>query len=248
VRPRLLHGYVGAVDHLASYLLDHSISLPAPQAIWLTSAPITAVQEQRIQRAFGAPVYDHYGSCEVYWLAAQCPVKHGLHMFHDVRRIEFLDDSNKPCPENVLGRVAVTDVINHFFPLIRYLNGDLGQRLPGLCSCGVTLPLMDKVRGRVTDLIRLPDGKTVSGDYLTTLFDDQPDSVRQFQVHQKADYSIEILVVPDPACADLPTTLAKVQKVLEAKLDGQVRVDVVQTREIVQKGGKLRFVRSDAPA
>jgi phenylacetate-CoA ligase len=248
VRPPLLHGYVGAVDYLASFILDNKLSVPPPKAVWLTSAPITAVQERRIEQAFGAPVYDHYGSCEVYWLGAQCPVKRGLHMFHDVRRVEFLDDDNKPCPPMTLGRIAVTDMKNRLFPLIRYLNGDMGRRLEGLCPCGVTLPLMDKVRGRVTDLVRLPSGRTVSGDYLTTLFDDDPDVIRQFQVHQRADYSIQILVVPNAGCDHLDGVLARVRGALEAKLQREVAVEIVKTGQIAQKGGKLRFVRSDVGA
>ena len=203
LRPALLHGYVGAVDHLAQFMLDQKIQVPPPKAIWVTSAPLTPVQQRRIESAFGAPVYDQYGSCEVYWLAAQCPAKGPLHMFHDVRRIEFLDKDNRPCAEGELGNIAVTDLENQLFPLIRYLNGDMSSRMPGLCSCGVTLPLMDKVRGRTTDIVKLPGGRCISGDYLTTLFDDYPDAVRRFQVYQKADYSIEILVVPEPASFSL---------------------------------------------
>ena len=244
-RPPLLHGYVGAMDHLAQYMLDHSIQVPPPRAIWVTSAPLTPVQERRIEVAFGSPVYDQYGCCEVYWLAAQCPAKGGLHMFHDARRIEFLDEQNRPRPVGELGVVAVTDLDNRLFPLIRYLNGDVSRRLAGQCSCGRTLPLMDKVRGRVTDIVRLPSGKCISGDYLTTLFDDQPEAVRQFQVHQKADYAIDIVVTPNPDFPALAEALERVRRTLADRVAGEVAVGMVRVKEIPQKNGKLRFVRSE---
>lgn len=245
VRPAFIHGYVGSMDHVASYLLDHDIKVPAPTAIWVTSAPLTVVQARRIEKAFGAPVYDQYGCCEIYWLAAQCPKQAGLHMFSDIRRFEFLDDDGRPCPVGVQGRIAVTDLENRLFPIIRYLNGDLGRELPDVCECGVTLPLMDKVTGRVSESVKLPDGQCMSGEYLTTIFDDTPDSVRQFQVHQKADYSIEVLVVPNPAEQNMDAILTSVLTKLKHDVKNQVPVTVNKVTEIYQKGGKLRFIRSD---
>lgn len=245
VKPPLLHGYVGAVDYVAGYLLENKISVPPPKAIWVTSAPLTAVQAKRIEAAFGAPVYDQYGCCEIYWLAAQCPQQQGLHMFSDIRRFEFLDENNRPCPVGTEGRIAVTDLENRLFPIIRYLNGDMGRELPGQCACGVTLPLMDKITGRVSDIVRLPSGERVSGEFLTTIFDDTPDAVRQFQVHQKADYSIDILVVPNPGEPDLEKIFSTVVNKLAQDLNRQVPVTLHKVGEIPQKGGKLRFIRSD---
>lgn len=244
-RPKLLHGYVGAVDHLAQFMQGRGIKVPAPEVVWVTSAPLTPVHEQRIQKAFGSPVCDQYGSCEVYWLAAQCPAKGPLHIFHDVRRIEFLDEQNRPCEHGILGKVAVTDLENRLFPIIRYLNGDMSRRLPGLCSCGLTLPMMDKVRGRTTDIVKLPNGVCISGDYLTTLFDARPDAVHQFQVYQKADYSIEVLVVPNRQYKQLGQALAEVDRVLREHIKGLVPFSIVQVDEIPQRGGKLRFVKSE---
>lgn len=245
VKPPLIHGYVGAIDYVATYLLDYKIKVPAPTAIWVTSAPLTSVQANRIEKAFCAPVYDQYGCCEIYWLAAQCPKQKGLHMLSDVRRFEFLDENDRLCPVGVQGRIAVTDLENRLFPIIRYLNGDLGRALPGKCECGITLPLMDKVTGRVSDIVQLPDGQCMSGEYLTTLFDSTPDAVRQFQVHQKADFSIEILAVPNPTEHNLDAIFEKILTKLKHDVDNKVSVSISKVSEIQQKGGKLRFIRSD---
>jgi len=245
VKPKLIHGYVGALDHLASHIIENGITVSSPRAIWVTSAPFTKVQEYHISKAFGAPVYDQYGSCEAYWMAAECPAKEGLHMFYDTKRIEFLDDDDRPCTNGEMGNIAITDLENIYFPLIRYLNGDMGRSLPGECSCGVKLPLMDKVRGRITDIIRLPDGSSVAGDYMTTLFDDFSDVVKQFQVHQHADYSLEIRVIPAPGMANIDSVLEIVRKRLENNIGGQTTVTITKTSTIPQTGGKLRFVKSD---
>jgi len=245
VKPELVHAYVGPLDYLATYILEKGIVLPAPKAIWVTASPVTKGQERRIQRAFSAPVYDQYGCCEVYWLAAQCPKKEGLHIFSDVRRIEFLDADNSPLPVGHSGHIAVTDLENRYFPLIRYLNGDKGRALPGKCSCGVTLPLMDKVRGRISETVLLPDGTVVGGDYLATIFFDNQDAILQFQIRQRRDYSIDIIVVPNLACAGYENILEDVRVRLLAELKQTVPVRVKQVSKIPSKNGKLLFVKSE---
>ncbi len=245
IKPELIHGYVGALDYLATFILEKRIALPSPKAIWATSSPLTATQEDRIQKAFGAPVYDQYGCCEVYWLAAQCPKKEGLHMFHDVRRIEFLNENNRTVPVGQIGRIAITDLENKYFPLIRYLNGDKGKALSKRCSCGINLPLMDKVKGRVSDSIKLPDGTFVGGDYLTTIFDDTPDAVCQFQVHQRKNYSIDIIVVPNTANTNYKKILEDVRVRLSTRFKDTIPIRIKQVDHISHHGGKLHFVKSD---
>ena len=248
VRPEVLHGYVGAMDNLAEYVLDHDIQLPPPKVIWVTSAPITPVQQKKIENAFHAPVYDQYGCCEIYWLAAECPARNGLHMFYDTRRIEFLGDNNIPVPNGTYGNIAITDLQNYAFPLIRYLNGDRGRRLDKRCTCGCNLPLMDKVKGRVSETFTLPSKTRLNGEFLTTLFDSTPEAVKQFQVHQFADASIVIRVIPNDAYPNLHETLEHVRSALEEAVHGEVAVTLERVTEIPLQKGKMKFVTSDYKA
>ena len=245
LQPPLLHGYVGGVDRLAEFVLSQNLTVHAPRAIWLTSSPFTRIQAHRIEAAFHAPVYDQYGCCEVFYLAAECPTREGLHMFQDRRRIDFLDESGRACSDGEYGAVAITDLDSRLFPIIRYLNGDRGRALARRCSCGRGLPLMDKVQGRISDRVLLPDGGVISGELLTTIFDDTPDAVRQFQVHQAADYSITIRVIPNPDYAGLAVRLEAVRCKLADLTGPVVTVRLESVREIPQERGKLRFVRSD---
>ena len=248
VRPEILHGYVGAIDILAEYVLEHNIQLPPPKVIWVTSAPITPVQQKKIDTAFHAPVYDQYGCCEIYWLAAECPARNGLHMFYDIRRFEFLDENNHPVPDGVYGNIAVTDLQNRLFPLIRYLNGDCSRRLAKQCTCGCNLPLMDKVRGRVSETFTLPSQTRLNGEFLTTLFDNTPEAVKQFQVHQLADASIVIRVIPNDSYPALDSTLENVRAKLAAAIHDEVPVTLERVTEIPLRAGKPKFVISDYKA
>jgi phenylacetate-CoA ligase len=145
-QPPLIKGYVGAIGHLANTIIEKGIDVFSPKAVSVTAAPLSQVQRKRIENAFHAPVYDQYAFSEIYWVAAQCSERKGLHVFSDSRHVEFINESGKPVLSDELGRIVITDLENYAFPLIRYENGDLGRPLALKCACGINLPLMDAVR------------------------------------------------------------------------------------------------------
>lgn len=244
-RIELIHGYVGAVDHLASFILENKITVRPPKAVSVTASPITSAQEKRIEVAFGAPVYDQYGCCEVFWIAAQCSERKSLHRFHDTRRIEFLDDNDSPCEPGVEGRIVVTNLESFYFPIIRYLNGDMGEEVSGECDCGVKLPLMEKVRGRISENIKLQDGTIIGGPYLTTIFDPYPEAVKQFQVYQRADGGIEIRIVPALSNNDLDSVLEKIRQRFHDDYGDKIEVEFIRCDQIPHVRGKFRYIVSD---
>jgi phenylacetate-CoA ligase len=165
--------------------------------------------------------------------------------FFGARHVEFVDDANLPVSIGEQGRILVTDLENHLFPLIRYENGDRGRLLRESCPCGISLPLMDKVAGRVSDTIVLPDGTLIAGDYLNAIFDPFPDAVKKFQIRQKRDRSIQVLYVPAEENAALRKALASVEVELSKRTRGQVSLVFQALEEIPNDRGKLRFIISE---
>lgn len=241
-KPALIHGYAGALDTVSEAMLARGTPAPRPTVVWSTAAPLTKVQEAKIQRAFGAPVCDQYGCSEAYFIAAECPQKQGLHIFADRVWVEFVDDDGLPVPAGEYGRIVVTCLDETSFPLIRYANGDMGRAIEGSCTCGRGLPLMDKVRGRVSDRIVLPDGTVLAGEYLTTIFDDYTSEVSRFQVLQRKSGAIEVRVVIRDGIADGDRVLNATRRELGARIAGQVPLDVMPVSEIKSERGKLQFV------
>ncbi len=244
VRPALLTGYVGGVAELASHLDRTGRKIAAPRAIAVTAAPITAAQRETIEAAFRAPVYDHYRSAEVPWMAGECAAHEGLHTFADVRVIEVLDEANRPAAPGEWGEVVASDLTNRVFPLIRYRLGDRTSVRAGTCPCGVGLPRIEPIAGRVSDVLRLPDGHVVPGESLTQTFKSAVDVVRQFQIHQNADYSIVVRCVRRPDADPLGTIEQAVDRVREIVMNKvPVRLEIVET--IPHEGGKIRYITSD---
>ena len=240
LKPALLQGYVGAVSQVAQYVLDHKMKMWSPKVVWTTSAPLPPVQRQLIQKAFGAPVCDEYGSCELRWIASQCPVGKGLHVNVEHVHIEFLDDDNKPVPKGEYGRTLLTNLEDTVFPLIRYENNDRGRWLTEPCECGCSLPCIDSVKGREVESFKLPSGKTINGEFLTTIFDATPDIVRGFRVVQHKDMSITVECIP--SAREYETQIETIVKDFGEKLGGEVAVKCKFVDAISHDRGKLRFV------
>ncbi len=242
MRPTLFQGYVGAVSQVANYVLAHPGVLGdwRPKFVWTTSAPLSQVQREMISAAFGAPVCDQYGSCELRWIANQCPECGGLHVNVEHVNIEFVDEANRAVPTGEYGRTLLTNLEDEVFPLIRYENNDRGRWLAEPCACGRALPCMGAVKGRESESFVLPSGKVVNGEFLTTIFDAEPDLVRGFRVVQHRDASITIEYVPSRS--ENESRIRAVLTAFASRLGGEVPVEFKSVSSIPHDRGKLRFV------
>ena len=230
------------MDAIADYILENEIVFNfKPNAIWLTAAPVFTIQEYKISKAFDAPVCDQYGCSEIYFIASECQYKKGLHVFADSVKVEIVDANHEVCDDGIHGKIILTNLNEYAFPLIRYENGDEGRFLIDKCTCGLTLPLIDKVKGRISDNITFPSGLVLSGEYLTTIFDDYTAIVNQFQIIQKKDLSIIVKVkLYNDEDADLITNV--VLDELGGKINNQVPMMLEFVSEIIQGKGKLKYI------
>ena len=245
VRPALIQGYVGAIEALADFVIENAIPFPSPKAVWVTASPVSKSQRAKMLSAFHAPIYDQYGCGEISQLAAQCAKSDHLHVFSDAVCIEFLNSNRRAVGMGEQGQIALTDLENFVFPLIRYINGDEGSAIAGQCTCGVNLPLMAAVKGRTTDHLYLPDGGIMAGDYLTTIFDNDPNCVKAFQVFQKKDFSIDVRVVLNPVEHNVDERVSRVVAKMREKTHGLVEIRVVHVTNIDSDRGKTRYVISE---
>lgn len=243
-RPRLLIGYVGAVAELARVIADDDLPRPEPPAaVAVTAAQLSPTQRRLIESTFGAPVYDHYRSAEVPWIAGECRERSGLHVFADVRRVEIVDPGGRPCPPGIDGEIVVSDLTNRVFPLLRYRIGDRAHHVPGPCPCGVTLPRISPIQGRTVEVLRLPGGQSLSAG-LSQLFSFAPTAVQQFQIHQRADHSIELRVVRGSA-PDADRLIEQAADRFRTMVRGSVPVRVAKVDAIPHIGGKVRYVTTE---
>lgn len=244
--PRLVSGYVGALEEFARFVVNRSVDLPAPHAAAVTASMLNASQRHLIEHALSAPLYDCYRSAEVPWIAAQCHHRDGLHVPADTRRVEIVDAEARGVSPGQVGDVVVTDLNNFAFPIVRYKIGDRSALVPDPCPCGLPHPMIAPIDGRVVDVLRTPTGRTLSGG-LGTLINAHSHALGKFQLHQSRDYSVEVRFVAAGSASDPAVELAAgdvVQELLEM-LGGEVAVHASRVDEIPHIGGKVRLVISD---
>jgi phenylacetate-CoA ligase len=243
VQPGFLIGYVGGVLELARFAARENLSLPGSPVIATTAAPVTWQQREEIEAVFGGRVYDHYRCAELNWIAGECRHRKGMHVFEDLKRVEIVDDAGAAVPAGMPGEVVVTDFTNRVFPLIRYQLGDVSAFQTAPCECGMPYRLIDNVGGRVSDSAILPNGEVIAGEALAQTFSKVAEAVRQFQIHQHADYSITVRVIPRTSPDD-PRILQAVAAVRRAVRKAvPVELEVVDT--LPHEGGKIRYIMSD---
>lgn len=243
IRPVLLQGYIDLVYNLALYILENQIEIPFPRAVWVTAGPLTPQKRKVISEAFKAPVYDQYGGMECFYIAAECRIQSGLHVLEDSVFIEILDQNNKPLPKGKWGKIIVTDLRNRVFPLIRYEIGDYGRFIDSSepCSCGLHTDRLDVVKGRLTDVIHTPGGKTVYADYLGALFDDYPNTIKKYQLKQAVDYSVELSYVAMNGKSVMPV-ISKIIKELELASNHEIQLYTKKVEDIPELNGKVPLI------
>lgn len=200
-------------------------------------------QRELIDRVCGVgKVFDHYGSSEFY-VGAECPAHDGLHLHSEVLLIEVVDKDNHAVGAGKTGRILVTDLTNEAFPFIRYEIGDLGVLTDGsYCECGVRLPRLQSVAGRISDMVVLED-RVLPALSFTNYF--LKVGIDAFQVRQQSGHPLKIIVVPGEGFTE--QTLARVMHGLGDLVGEATRLELVRSDSIeVPPSGKRRFVISDA--
>lgn len=245
-QPQAIVGYVAPVALVARRMLATGRTMQGLSGV-LTGAEALYESERRdIERAFGCPAFNTYGSREVMLMASECDRHDGLHVNADHLLLETLDAESRPVPAGCSGDVAVSDLHNFGMPMVRYLNGDRATYSGTPCACGRGLPLLGSVDGRVLDSIVTTDKRHVPGEFFVYAMLDWPD-VRQWQVVQTAPDCVQFrLVVRTPWSQERRDKLtAKVQD----KTGPTMRVEIAEVAHIpTTTSGKRRLTISLANA
>jgi phenylacetate-CoA ligase len=192
-RPRLLIAYAGAIYKWARLLGNDRDPIPGLKAIVVSAETLYDEWRNVIENCFKVPVYNRYGGRDIKFVAQECTSRKGLHINSENVLVEIVRDG-KPVSPGELGEIVVTRLDNFAMPFIRYRSGDLGVMANCSCECARSLPLLQKVEGRIQDAIVTTDGRIVSGPFFAHLMKDCPE-VKEFQIHQLAAHRLLILIV-----------------------------------------------------
>jgi phenylacetate-CoA ligase len=186
---RFIYGYASSVYLLAQYALNHHEDLNI-RACFTTSEILTSRFRDVIRKAFRCEVMDCYGANDgaisafsreegVFEVGYNCLV-----------RVENPD-------ENGNGPALLTDLFNYSMPLINYKLGDeIRISKQGNKDSSFNGQILNSVLGRISDIIHLENGHTLTGPGFTVLFKDIP--VEHYLIKKTGINKIECSVVKLP--------------------------------------------------
>jgi len=204
--PACIEGYTEAIFALAQFIERKGLQVASPRVVGTGAGTLLPAMRETIERIFGAPVFDRYGTREQGLYATECDRHEGLHVMGETTVLELLDGSGREVSEGEAGEAVVTNLWNETMPLIRYRVGDHVIRGRERCSCGRPYPLLERVVGRSASAFPRPDGGLVLPDFWIRLFavEFNTGDVEKYQFVQEAPDRItaKLVLLPGRAGPD----------------------------------------------
>ena len=129
LKPTVWIGMASYGLHLANLAEVKGFNLKdsAVKKIIVAAEPLSPVKREKLERAWGAEVFDHFGMTEGALVSGEAVGHHGLHAFADMYFLEVIDDkTGEPVGDGEVGSLIVTPLwSNSMTPFLRWSSGDL---------------------------------------------------------------------------------------------------------------------------
>jgi len=229
-RPDCVYGYPHLVYAVARHIDENNIKIPPVKKVVCTAERLE--NREYIEKVFGCPVHDQYGSREILEIAIEGD-DGVMRSADDFVLVETLDD----------GRIILTPLESYGMPFLRYEIGDIGSSKPAAHSGKSSQASFSQLNidiGRQCELLRDKRGRTVSFASFCSILN-RPMSVGQIQLVQKSLDESELRVVPnrDIRKEDLETLIKEIKKKLGCKT---VSVKYLDTYPLARSGKRITFV------
>jgi len=222
----------------------------AEEGIGLVGSPVRALivagepggsivgTRQRIETAWGARVFDHWGMTEIGPLAFECLENPGgIHLMETDCIPEVIDPQTCVLvPDGESGELVVTNLGRWASPLIRYRTGDQVRATRGRCPCARSFARLGCcIRERLDNML-IVRGHNVYPSAIEGIIREFPQAA-EFRVRAETRQALSELVLQiEPASSADAADLAR--RVAEAVRD---RLNVRPVVELVAPGSLPRF-------
>jgi phenylacetate-CoA ligase len=246
-RPEIHHlmAYVDAAAGLADFIQEHHLTAPTFKTIMACAGTVTPEFRQSLANTFKADVFDKYGSRECGDMACECSHHTGLHVFSPNVFLEIVNDQDQPCPPGEPGRILVTLLNNHSFPMIRYEVGDMATWAPpGPCPCGSAFPRIQSLQGRQDDMLVTEDGTWQTSVFVRHFVGVSLNRqlIREWQLEQtgRTSFVFRYIALNDAGLAD---NLARLKESFRLVFGSSAEIQMLPVTEIPPSpSGKIRWI------
>jgi len=239
-------GYPSAINQLAEFFIKNDYTFPLKSIISLGDKLFPHFEEN-YRKAFNHPkVIDTYGCAEGIMLACRDDIPYyyisSPHVY-----VEIVNDEGNEVKDGELGHVLATCFTNDAQPFIRYKLGDLAIKLPKEKypkNRRLNYPLLEKIVGRETDIVKTPTGKTLIVHSFTGIIEYYPD-IRQYQIIQKSTDEIILKYIVDELIPLKENTLHEIRNKINRLTDHSLKISFEETDYIQNSpSGKPQIIKS----
>ena len=129
LKPSVWIGMASYGLHLANLAeaIGFNLKDSSVKKIIVAAEPLSPVKREKLERAWGAEVFDHFGMTEGALVSGEALGHHGLHAFADMYFLEVIDEkTGAPVADGEVGSLVVTPLwSNSMTPFLRWSSGDL---------------------------------------------------------------------------------------------------------------------------
>ena len=129
LKPSVWIGMASYGLHLANLAeaIGFNLKDSSVKKIIVAAEPLSPVKREKLERAWGAEVFDHFGMTEGALVSGEALGHHGLHAFADMYFLEVIDEkTGAPVADGEVGSLIVTPLwSNSMTPFLRWSSGDL---------------------------------------------------------------------------------------------------------------------------
>ncbi|MDO5846535.1 MAG: AMP-binding protein, partial [Methanocorpusculum sp.] len=121
----------------------------------LGAEPWTDEMRKYIYAESGVVAHNIFGTSELSGpMFTDCSALNGMHIAGDIAYTEIIDPkTGEQLEPGEKGELTITVLKKEAIPMIRYRIGDITSILEGDCPCGRTSPRIDRLSGRVDDML-----------------------------------------------------------------------------------------------
>ncbi len=140
LKPTLWMGMSSYGLHLANLAANQGVDLAggSVHTVMCTAEAVSAAKRAKMEREWGAALYDCFGMTEISMMGAEGPERDGFHIWTDLALVEVLDpDTWKPVADGEPGRLVASALWgNNATPFLRWDSGDIVIRRAGSAGRG----------------------------------------------------------------------------------------------------------------
>jgi phenylacetate-CoA ligase len=216
----------------------------------LGGEPWSVKMRDRIEEWLGVKGFNCYGTSELSGpLFSECSEQDGIHIWGDLAYIEVLDPEGEPVAPGEKGELVITMLQKEALPIVRFKIGDITTIDPEPCPCGRSHPRIQRIFGRVDDMLIIRGINVFPSQVQHTLLS-IPEVGEHFQIVVERKGALDSMLVKvelkREAFTDNIIQLMEIRERISYRLKNALNVGA--TVELVEPGtlpryeGKSKFV------